>query len=91
VTRSTIGLAMQPKLRFLHSVNLLNAVKLAQFRRLSTEQLKSSLRPGEPGSLKTRPDGTVLDGDHRLSILLERAEDIDNLPREIMEQRDHEG
>lgn len=82
---------MQPKPRFLHSDDSLNAVKLAQFQRLSTEQLKSSLRPGEPGSLKTRPDGTVLDGHHRLSILLERAEDIENLPREIMEKRDHGG
>jgi hypothetical protein len=81
---------MQPKLRFLHSDDLLNAVKLAQFRRFSTEQLKFSLRPGEPGSLKTRPDGTVLDGHHRRSILLERAEDIDDLPREIMEKRDDE-
>ncbi len=81
---------MQPKLRFLHSDDLLNAVKLAQFRRLSTEQLKLSLRPGALGSLKTRPDGTVLDGHHRLSILLERAENIDGLPREILEKREHE-
>ena len=81
---------MQPKLRFLHSDDLLNAVKLAHFRRLSTEHLKSSLRPGKAGSLKTRPDGTVLDGHHRLAILLERAEDVDSLPREIIEKRDHE-
>jgi hypothetical protein len=62
----------QPKLQFLHSEHALNSVKLAPFRRLSTEVIKSSLQPGQSGSLKVRPDGTVLDGHHRLSILLER-------------------
>ena len=81
---------MQPKLQFLHSENLLNTFKLAQFRRLSTEQLKFSLRPGQQGSLKARSDGTVLDGHHRLSILLERDEDIHSLAREIMEKEAHE-
>jgi hypothetical protein len=82
---------MLPRLRFLHAENLLNAVKLAQFRRLSTEELNSSLLPGQPGSLKVRLEGTVLDGHHRLSILIERGEDIHSLPREIMEKQDHEG
>ncbi len=81
----------QPKLQFLHSEHALNSVKLAQFRRLSTEMIKSSLQPGQSGSLKVRPDGKLLDGHHRLSILLERGEDIHSLPREIMEKEDHEG
>jgi hypothetical protein len=81
---------MLPRLQFLHSENLLNSVKLAQFRRLSTGALKSSLFPGQAGSLKARPDGTVLDGHHRLSILIEREEDIHSLPREIIEKQDHE-
>jgi hypothetical protein len=76
----------KPRLQFLHSENALNSVKLAQFRRLSTEAIKSSLHPGQTGSLKVRLDGTVLDGHHRLSILLERDEDIDSLPREILEK-----
>jgi hypothetical protein len=37
-----------------------------------------------------RPDGTVLDGHHRLAILLERGEDIHSLAREIMAKEDHE-
>jgi hypothetical protein len=81
---------MHPKLLFLHAGNLLNAVKLAQFRRMSTQDLMSSLMPGQPGCLKARPDGTLLDGHHRLSILIERGEDIDGLPREILERKDHE-
>jgi hypothetical protein len=68
----------------------LNSVKLAQFRRLSTEVIKASLQPGQSGSLKVRSDGTVLDGHHRLSILLERGEDIHSFPREIMEKEDYE-
>jgi hypothetical protein len=80
---------MPAKLRFLHAVNLLNVVKLSQFRRLSTEELRSSLCPGQPGCLKARPDGTVLDGHHRLSVLMERGENIDDLPREIIKRQDH--
>jgi hypothetical protein len=78
----------RPKLRFLHAADLLGSVKLEVFRRLSTDAIQSSLRPGEPGSLKARRDGTVLDGHHRLSILLERRVDIDQLPREIMEKEE---
>jgi hypothetical protein len=78
-----------PSLKFLHSRNTLNGVKLALFRRLTTEELKSSLAPGRQGSLKARKDGTVLDGHHRLSILVERGEDVDLLPREII-KRSHE-
>jgi hypothetical protein len=77
-----------PKLRFLHSASTLNPVKLEFFRRLSTTELKASLVPGQPGSLKTRADGTVLDGHHRASILAERDENIDRLPREIMERQE---
>ena len=81
---------MQRKLQFLHAENLLNVVKLSQFRRLSTDELKSSLLPGLPGCLKARLDGTVLDGHHRLSVLMERGQNNEGLPREIMEKQDHE-
>jgi hypothetical protein len=74
----------RPKLTFLHPEKALNSVKLDSFRRLSTADLKASLVPGQKGSLKVRADGTVLDGHHRLRVLVERAEDIDQLPREII-------
>jgi hypothetical protein len=77
-----------PKLKFLHSEGTLNKLKLEFFRRITTDDLRSSLAPGAQGSLKVRPDGTVLDGHHRLSVLLERGEDIHQLSREIMEGRD---
>ena len=81
---------MEPKLQFLHAGDLLNRVKLSFFRRLSTDDLKTSLQPGTPGCLKARADGTVLDGHHRLSVLRERGEDIHGLPREIIE-KEHDG
>jgi len=81
---------MQAKLKFLHTDDLLNAVKLSLFRHLSTEELKASLRLGVPGCLKARPDGTVLDGHHRLSVLIEHGEEVDSLPREIIEKQDYE-
>ena len=76
----------EPNLRFLHSESALNRGKLDLFRRLSTPELEASLAPGREGSLKVRADGTVLDGHHRLSVLVERGEAIDQLPREIMEK-----
>jgi hypothetical protein len=79
----------RPKLLFLHSAEILNPVKLEAFRRLPTEAIKFALQPGQPGALKTRLDGTVLDGHHRLFVLLERGEIIDQLPREIIE-KNHE-
>ena len=53
---------------------------------MATDQLIESLRPGLPGALKARPDGTVLEGHHRLAVLRERDVDIDTLPRELVPQ-----
>jgi hypothetical protein len=73
----------EPPLRFLHSPSLLSDVKLSQFRAMSTTELVESLRPGQSGALTTRPDGTVLEGHHRLAVLQERGIDIHALPREV--------
>jgi hypothetical protein len=48
-----------------HPESSLVASKLDQFNRISTEILEMSLLPGQKDSLKTRPDGTILDGHHR--------------------------
>jgi hypothetical protein len=74
-----------PPLKFMHSEASLSAVKLAQLDKVSSDVLKQSLLPGEAHGLKTRPDGTILEGHHRLHILRSRGEDIDALPREILE------
>ena len=72
---------MKP-LKPLHS-NLIKS-KLDVFNRMSTDDLKKSLAPGQPNSLKARPDGTLLDGHHRVHILRTRGEDVDSLPREVV-------
>jgi len=73
----------QPPLKSLHSESSLILAKIAQYGKLSTQELIASLQPGQPGSLKVRPDGTVLDGHHRLKILRDRGVNIDALPREV--------
>lgn len=76
-----------PPLKPLHPDGQLNPAKLAGFERLSTETLLNSLLPGkDSGCLKTRPDGTILDGHHRIFILRKRGVDVDRLPRENIEK-----
>lgn len=73
-------------LRSLHEEAALSQPKLATFRRLTTDELIASLRPGESAALKARPDGTILDGHHRVHVLGERGVEVDALPREILER-----
>ena len=74
----------QPPLKPLHAD--LITVKLRTFERLSTEVLKKSLEPGQEHCLKTRPDGTILDGHHRVHVLRARGENVDALPRDVLEK-----
>ena len=74
----------QQPLRLLHSEASLSRAKLDQFRLLSTGELIESLGLGSPGALKARPDGTVLDGHHRIVVLRERGVSVDTLPREVV-------
>ena len=73
-----------PTLKRLHSDSSLINTKLDMFRKLSTEELVDSLKPGQPGSLKARPSGTMVDGHHRIKVLRDRGIDVDSLPREIV-------
>ena len=77
----------QPPLRPLHRDESLNKVKLAQFERLNDEDLLRSLEPGQSNCLKVRPDGTILEGHHRVRVLRARGIDVDALPRQIEEKQ----
>ena len=55
-----------------------------RYAKLSDETLLQSLRPGQPGALKVRPDGTIIDGHHRISVLRSRGIDVNSLPRVIV-------
>lgn len=74
----------QPPLKPLH--NELLQIKLDALSKIPTDEIKRSLLPGMPHSLKTRPDGTMLDGHHRIRVLQSRGEDVDRLPRELVQK-----
>jgi hypothetical protein len=73
-----------PPLQPLHADSTLLPLKLAKDGKLSTQELIDSLCPGQAGALKTRPDGTIVDGHHRIKILRDRGCNVDGLPREIV-------
>ena len=73
-----------PPLKPLHADSSLSWAKLENYRKASTQQLIDSLKPGQTGALKVRPDGTLVDGHHRIKILRDRGVDVDSLPREII-------
>ena len=73
-----------PPLIPLHPDSSLKALKLPQMDKLSTETLLASLVPPLEGCLKTRPNGTILDGHHRVYILRQRGVDVDSLPRDVV-------
>lgn len=75
---------MSEPLKPLHTATALIQLKLQKFSRLSDAALIDSLKPGQPGALKARPDGTVMDGHHRIQVLRDRGVDVDSLPREII-------
>jgi len=76
--------AALPPLRLLHPESTLVAGKLAVFEKLTTETISASLLPGQENCLKTRPVGTILEGNHRIHVLRKRGVDVDKLPREIV-------
>lgn len=71
-------------LKSLHPDTSLIPSKLDSFHKVPSDELKKSLVPGQPHCLKTRPDGTMLDGHHRIHVLRSRGEDVDGLPREVV-------
>jgi dihydrofolate reductase len=78
----------QSPLKPLHADDSLIESKLDKYGKQSNQELIDSLRPGQPGSLKVRPDGTIVDGHHRIKILRDRGVDVDSLPREVIPKDD---
>jgi hypothetical protein len=71
-------------LKSLHPDTSLIQSKLDSFHRIPSDELKKSLSLGQLHCLKTRPDGTMLDGHHRIYVLRSRGEDVDSMPREVV-------
>jgi ParB-like chromosome segregation protein Spo0J len=74
----------QPPLKPLHADSSLVGSKLDKYGKQSNQELIDSLKPGQLGSLKARPDGTLVDGHHRIKVLRDRGVEVDSLPREIV-------
>jgi hypothetical protein len=76
----------KPPLKLLHSEKNIIQLKLHKSRKLETQILIDSLRLGQEQPLTVKPDGTVMEGNHRLIILQERGIDINALPCDILEE-----
>ena len=84
LVHNTSGTSGQPPLKPLHPESSLSPSTLQGLGKKSTPELIDSLRPGQPEALRVRPDGTMMNGNHRIKILRERGVDVDALPREII-------
>ena len=73
-----------PPLKPLHPDSSLSPAKLAKYGNWTDQELIDSLQPGQQHSLKVRPDGTMVDGHHRIKLLRQRGVKVDALPRELV-------
>src|SRR5258708_5735957 len=88
MTESVSDSSSSPPVKPLHPDASFSPAKLAEMERRSTEVLQQSLLLGQRDCLKTRPDGTILDGHHRIFILRKRGVSVDDLPREVVTKED---
>jgi RHS repeat-associated protein len=73
-----------PPLKLLHpetTINSSNQSAVDYWSKQSTESIVESLRPGASQPLVVKPDGTVVEGNTRISILEQRGVDVNILPR----------
>ena len=75
------GGGARPPLRVLHDEKTLVKGTLDYFRKQTTEQIIRSLEPGAVEPLIVNARGTVMQGNHRISVLMERGVDVNSLPR----------
>ena len=69
-------------LKYLHPESSLRKGTTEFWEKRCTEDIVDSLKPGTRDSLKVKPDGTIMDGNHRTRILERRGYPIDSLPRD---------
>ena len=68
----------------------MSKAQLRLLEQLTTEQILGTLSIGKASCLKARPDGTILDGHHRIRILKARGVDVDRLPIEVVAKTDED-
>jgi hypothetical protein len=59
-------------------------VALEYWRKQPTEDIVSSLQPGQPEALDVKFDGRIMNGNTRIKVLEERGFDVNSLPREVL-------
>ncbi|WP_339132479.1 RHS repeat-associated core domain-containing protein [Streptomyces sp. f51] len=69
-------------LKSLHPDSSLDKSSLDFWHKQDTEDIVFSLRPGAHEPLIAKPDGTIMNGNTRVSVLRSRGYDVDSLPRE---------
>jgi len=72
----------QPPLKLLHPESSLSPSSLQHWRKQPTEKIVESLRPGTSESLLVKPNGTVMNGNTRTHVPIERGVDVNSLPRD---------
>jgi hypothetical protein len=81
-----VGGEDRPPLRRIHTDETLAAgtsrFSLAYWRTRKTEEIVESLRPGKQEALRVKPDGRIINGNVRITVLEERGFDVDELERE---------
>jgi RHS repeat-associated protein len=72
-------------LKFLHSPSTWASGtaknSLEFWRKQTTEKIIESLKPGTVESLIVKTDGTIINGNTRIKVLIERGVDVNSLPR----------
>lgn len=73
------------KLKLLHSEKngTIREGSINHWKKQSTDDIVASLKSGADEPLTVTPDGTVVQGNHRIKVLMDRGYDVDSLPREI--------
>jgi RHS repeat-associated protein len=71
-------------LKLIHSPETLSKTILEGLRKKSTQEIIETLKPGAEEALRVRPDGRVMNGNHRITVLMERGVNVNALPREIV-------
>ncbi len=82
------NLPVTPFLRRIHSDRALEGgagrLALEYWRQQSTTDIVQSLQPGNFEALKVKPDGRIMNGNIRITVLEERGVDVQSLPREVL-------
>ncbi len=70
-----------PALRLIHARESLRPSSVEHWSGKTTDEIVVSLAPGSAAPLLVTADGTVMDGNTRVTILVERDYDVTGLPR----------